>query len=129
MSEYALIIDDNVSNLDALSLLLKKEGLTPVTVQTIKDLWSVLDESTDYAVIFLDLEFPNHSGFDVVGKLNADLRVKGTPIVAYSVHTSELNEARAAGFHGFVGKPLSVDKFPGQLQRILAGQAVWDVGV
>ena len=34
--------------------------------------------------------------------------------------------AREAGFDSFVGKPLSAQKFPEQLQRILTGKAVWE---
>ncbi len=128
MSRYALIIDDNPSNLEALALLLKKEGVLPITIQTIQDLSTGLDSASKFDVVFLDLEFPNHSGFDLVKTLKKDPRLHNTPIVAYSVHTSELNEARAAGFDSFVGKPLIVDKFPGQLRRILQGHAVWEVG-
>ena len=128
MSHYALIIDDNRSNLEVLALLLKKEGLTPVTVQTIHSLSGALDKAMEFDVIFLDLEFPNHSGFELVGHLKHDGRFQNTPIVAYSVHTSELNEARAAGFDSFIGKPLIIDQFSGQLSRILNGEAVWEVG-
>ena len=36
--------------------------------------------------------------------------------------------AAQAGFHSFLGKPLNVEKFPDQLQQILAGEPVWDTG-
>ena len=34
--------------------------------------------------------------------------------------------ARAAGFDGFIGKPISSCRFPQQIQRILAGDLVWE---
>jgi two-component system cell cycle response regulator DivK len=33
---------------------------------------------------------------------------------------------RGAGFDGFIGKPLSRERFPDQVRRVLNGQEVWD---
>jgi two-component system cell cycle response regulator DivK len=79
-------------------------------------------------VVFLDIEFPNDDGFHILPELQADPRLQQVPIVAYSVHTNELPAAREVGFHSFLGKPLDVSAFPGQLRRILNGQSVWEVG-
>lgn len=49
------------------------------------------------------------------------------PIVAYSVHVSEIEIARRAGFDGFLGKPLDADRFSDQLRRILSGEQVWEI--
>jgi CheY-like chemotaxis protein len=47
------------------------------------------------------------------------------PIVAYTAHTSEIVDARDAGFHSFLGKPLSSAKFAAQLADILDNRPVW----
>ncbi|PJF29257.1 MAG: response regulator, partial [Phototrophicales bacterium] len=75
---------------------------------------------------FLDLEFPNHTGFEIFAKLKALPKLADIPIVAYTVHNSEIDTARKAGFHSFLGKPLTLSKFPDQLQRILTGIPVWE---
>ncbi|MBN2303987.1 MAG: response regulator [Anaerolineae bacterium] len=127
MNAVALIIDDNHRNLDALALLLKREGVQPITLLSPRDISAVLGESGPVDVVFLDLEFPHHDGLALVRQLQADPRLTGVPIVAYTVHVSEQNEARDAGFHSFIGKPLSVERFPDQLRRILDGERVWEV--
>jgi two-component system cell cycle response regulator DivK len=33
--------------------------------------------------------------------------------------------ARAAGFDGFIGKPLDINRFPEQIRAVLCGQPVW----
>jgi two-component system cell cycle response regulator DivK len=38
-----------------------------------------------------------------------------------------MKKARTAGFDGFLGKPLDPDRFPDQVHRILAGDAVWEI--
>lgn len=127
MTGTIFVLDDNPTNLDAISILIRKEGFRVVTLQSPRDLAHTLDKIDDLSVIFLDLEFPNEHGFRIIEVLKRDPRLQNVPIVAYSVHISELNEAKAAGFHSFIGKPLSVERFSDQLQRILKGIPVWEV--
>lgn len=128
MDIIALVIDDNPNNLDVLAALLRREGVTPVTVDTPRDISAALDDNGPVDVVFLDLEFPNYDGLQLIADLQDDPRLAGVPIVAYTVHVSEQNEARDAGFHSFIGKPLSVERFPDQLARILNGERVWEAG-
>jgi two-component system, cell cycle response regulator DivK len=123
----ALIIDDNELNLDVLATLLTYAGMTPITLQSPDAIAAVIDNESDISIIFLDLEFPDHDGLTIIKQLQADVRLHGIPITAYTVHISEQNEAREAGFHSFLGKPLNVQRFPNQLQRILNGERVWEV--
>ena len=127
MSRHALIVDDNVSNVDALQALLAREGFAATTLTSPVYLSTLLEKLDPVDVVFLDLEFPNHTGFDIMRQLKADPRMANVPFVAYTVHTSEQNEAREAGFDCFLGKPLDVQRFPGQLQRILSGERVWEI--
>ncbi len=77
-------------------------------------------------LIFLDLEMPGISGYqmhDILSeKYGSDI-----PIVAYTVHSNEINAAREKGFHSFLGKPLNIQRFGSQIARILAGEHVWEV--
>jgi len=40
-----------------------------------------------------------------------------------------MKRARAAGFNGFIGKPIDPDRFINQVQMILRNQPVWDLGI
>lgn len=123
---YALIVDDNDNNLAAMAALLRREHITAVMLKTPCTILANLHTFPKFEVIFLDLAFPNCDGLKVIKDLKADARLNGIPIVAYSVHTSELNEARDAGFDSFLGKPISVEHFPEQLRHILSGKPVWE---
>lgn len=124
----ALVIDDNKMNLETLAVLLNKEGFDTVTLLSPREIFETLDQLARVDIVFLDLEFPNHNGFELISELRLHPVLNGVPIVAYSVHISELNETREAGFDSFIGKPLDVNTFPDQLRRILNGEAVWEVG-
>ncbi len=127
MRPVALIVDDNPGNLAALAALLTREAVRPVTLQSPRDVCATLDRIGRVDVVFLDLAFPNLDGLVLIGDLQADERLREVPFVAYTVHTSEQDEARRAGFHSFLGKPLNVERFPDQLRRILSGERVWEV--
>ena len=122
----ALIIDDNRLNIDVLTMLLSKEGVSYSSVESPRNLEQTLDRMESIDVVFLDLEFPSSSGFKLLEQLKANPRLQNVPIVAYTVHIGKIGEARRAGFHSFVGKPLNVQRFPNQLKRILSGVSVWE---
>ncbi len=124
---HALIIDDNRLNIQVLAMLLEQEAVSYVAADSIRKIAQVLDQMGKVDGVFLDLEFPNGDGFALLGTLQADPRLQGVPIVAYSVHTGEMGRAQRAGFHSFIGKPLNTKRFPDQLRRILGGTPVWEV--
>lgn len=128
MNGTAVIIDDNKMNLETLSVLLRKEGFATITLLTPRAAFDALDEIKQVDIVFLDLEYPNDDGFEAINELRTHPILQHTPIIAYSVHISEIQETRDAGFDGFIGKPLDVSTFPDQLRRILNGESVWDVG-
>lgn len=124
---HALIIDDNRNNIDVLVMLLDQEGVTHTAVQTVRQVEQALHQINTVDVVFLDLEFPVGDGFQILDALKAMPRFQTVPIVAYSVHTSEIDVVRRAGFDGFLGKPLNRQQFPEQLRRIMSGHQVWEV--
>src|SRR5262245_2407625 len=91
MSFNALIIDDNQANIDALALLIEIYGGTSISTRSPAHALESLDLAQPVDIVFLDLEFPNHSGLEWVGILKNDERFSQCPFVAYTVHTSEEN--------------------------------------
>ncbi len=123
---HALIIDDNSKNVMVLANMLAEEQVTTTNVTHPQQLDGVLSNLSGVDVVFLDLEMPGLDGYQVLEKLKADARFQGVPVVAYTVHVSEIHTASQLGFDSFLGKPLNADKFPSQLQRILRGEPVWE---
>ena len=123
---HALIIDDNQNNVAVLVHLLSQHGISSTQVITLDYLPSALAQPRAVDVIFLDLEMPDRSGYDVLQELKADDRFMHVPIVAYTVHAHEILTAMQVGFHSFLSKPLDSDRFGGQLARILKGERVWE---
>jgi len=120
---HALLIDDNPQNLRVIAQLLAKQGIDTTEIYDPLALETVLpDEQPD--VIFLDLEMPGTNGYAVRDTLRT--HYPDAPIIAYTVHVSEINHAREVGFDGFLGKPLDTARFPDQIARILRHEPVWE---
>lgn len=123
---HAVIIDDNPKNISVLARLLSIQQVSCTQIPNPLQLESTLETVADIDVIFLDLEMPGQNGYSILDTLKADERFQSTPIVAYTVHISEINHAHQRGFHSFLGKPLDADRFPDQLARIMSGERVWE---
>ena len=122
--QHALVIDDNAQNRKVLVQLLTKQGISSTEIPDSRKLSNDLPSLGAVDVVFLDLEMPGLDGYDVKNLLREQLG--DTPIIAYTVHVSEMNVVKQQGFDGFIGKPVDHSRFPDQLARILDGQAVWD---
>lgn len=123
---HALIIDDNPKNISVLANMLADEQITNTRVTNCRHLETIIESVNVIDVVFLDLEMPGFSGYDILKQLKANPRFAKTPIVAYTVHTSELIKAKQSGFDSFLAKPLNADKFPEQVARILRGEHIWE---
>jgi CheY-like chemotaxis protein len=123
---HAVIIDDNPKNISVLANMLTDEKLTHTRITNCRNLDAIIETVSNIDVVFLDLEMPGYSGYDILKRLKANPRLAKTPVVAYTVHTSELPKARQAGFDSFLAKPINADKFPVQLAQILRGESIWE---
>ena len=122
--QHALVIDDNAQNRKVLVQLLAKQGFRSTEVSDPRKLNAILPTLGSVDVVFLDLEMPGLDGYDVKKLLREHFGA--TPIIAYTVHVSEINAVKQQGFDGFLGKPVDHARFPDQLARILKGQQVWE---
>jgi two-component system cell cycle response regulator DivK len=125
-SARAVAVDDDPKSLRVLVEALALLGISCTTIQDPTIVINTLGTIEDVDVVFVDLEMPELDGFTLLKILKEDLSIE-SPIVAHSVHTNEVNHARQLGFDGFLGKPLRLNQFHDQLDRILSGEGVWDV--
>lgn len=122
---HALIIDDNRTNVMVLAALLTQHGLTYTSVTNPSEVLTKLGEFERLDVVFLDLEMPRLNGYEVLQLIQADPMHANVPVVACTVHVSEVAAAYDAGFHSFLPKPLDSNQFGDQLSRILSGERLW----
>ncbi|GAB1421547.1 hypothetical protein MASR2M15_17180 [Anaerolineales bacterium] len=79
-------------------------------------------------IIFLDINLPNTTGYDILKEIRNDPVLKEALIIAVTAQDAdtEIPKCREAGFDGYIGKPISRVRFPRQLKRLLNGEEVWE---
>lgn len=127
-----LIVEDNVRNYALLARVLAFMGVKQTEWR--RSGWQVLEFAQDTMhkvdLILLDIHLPEEDGFQVLERIRQDGHFAETRVVAVTADISAANLARAqtVGFDGFLAKPINIDLFPEQIQRILEGEPVWDLG-
>jgi len=128
-----LYVEDDALSRDVMRLIVE-------TAMGIKTL-TIFDDSRDFItrarslpaipdVILLDIQVRPHDGFEMLSMLRQDPELKKARVIALtaSVMNEEIEQMRACGFDGTIGKPVSVTTFPELLARVAHGEAIWNVG-
>lgn len=124
-----LIVEDNVSNFVLMARILGYIGVHCEWKTSGYEVVEYADTLPKIDLILLDIRLPYEDGYEALRKLRASDSLRDIPVVAVTAYASEeqMARSRAAGFDGFLGKPLDPDRFPDQIRRILADDPVWEV--
>jgi two-component system cell cycle response regulator DivK len=124
-----LVVDDDADNRIVISRLLRLSGVSPERCCEIEgDAAEYLARSgTKYDLVFLDLQLPKKDGYTILAEIRANPEISKTKVVALtaSVTHHDIERCKAAGFDGFIGKPIDGRRFSELFKRILSGEAVW----
>lgn len=124
-----LIVEDNVSNFVLMARLLDHMGVHCEWKTSGYEVVEYADTLPEVNLILMDIRLPYEDGYEALRKLRASEALREIPVVAVTAYASDeqMQRSRAAGFDGFLGKPLDPDRFPAQINRILNGEPVWEI--
>ena len=117
-----LIVDDNDKNRKLARDVLRAAGLGTLEAESATEAVA-LATSRLPDVILLDLGLPDKVGTEVARELRDRARTAHIPLVALSAlpDTGNHDWLLAAGFAGFLSKPIDVRAFPDQVRRYCEG--------
>ena len=127
-----LVVEDNPDNLFIVLEILRAKLRVRYSAgaATGQQLFALLETLPEQPVdmILLALQLPHEDGYIVLKRIRTLARLAATQVVAMTanVMVDDVERARAAGFDGFLGKPIDLRRFPLQICRILRGEAVWE---
>lgn len=120
MGARILIIEDNPTNMELMSYLLTAFGHTPLMAFD-GDSGVRLAGEASPDLILCDVHLPKLDGYGVVGLLKRDARLCKIPVLAVTALAMAGDRERllAAGFDGYVAKPIEPELFVAGLEPFL----------
>jgi two-component system, cell cycle response regulator DivK len=120
--ELILIIEDNDKNLKLVRDVLQFNGYETAEAMTAED-GLVLARSRHPALILMDIQLPGMDGFAALRQLRADPITTSTPVIAVTASAMEQDRQKilAAGFDGYMTKPINIKQFTEEIRIVLVG--------
>ncbi len=121
-NELILIVEDNEKNRKLERDLLAFHGYRIAEAETAEDGLRLALESPP-ALILMDIQLPGMNGIEALGRLRADPRTRGIPVIAVtaSAMSQDRKKIMSAGFDGYQSKPINVKEFVAAVRQTLDG--------
>lgn len=116
-----LIIEDNPANIELMSFLLSAYGHTPLSAPDgPRGVAAARSELPD--LIACDVNLPGMDGFAVLAALKTEPQLSRVPILAVTAlaMAGDREKVLAAGFDGYISKPIEPESFVAELEAFLA---------
>ena len=116
-----LIVEDNARNAKLLRDVLQATGYRTVDTTTAEEGLAIARRDLP-DLILMDIQLPGMDGKEALGELRKDPATRSIPVIAVTASAMPLERQviLAAGFDGYLGKPLSVKTLLAEVQRMLA---------
>jgi len=116
-----LIIEDNPANVELMAFLLAAYGHTPISAPDgARGVAAARAERPD--LVACDVNLPGINGFEVLAILKAEPQLAGVPVLAVTAlaMAGDREKVLAAGFDGYISKPIEPESFVAELEAFLA---------
>jgi CheY-like chemotaxis protein len=118
MGSHILVIEDNPTNLELMTYLLRAFGHTTIAAHDGEEgVEAALRSTPD--VILCDLALPKLDGYGVARRLKAEPTLRDVPLVAVtaSAMVGDRDKVIAGGFDGYISKPITPETFVAEVER------------
>jgi two-component system cell cycle response regulator len=120
LSARILIIEDNPANMELMTYLLEAFGHTVMALYNGEE--GVAAARTQLPdLILCDIHLPKMDGYGVLQQLKCDAALRSIPVIAVTAlaMVGDRQKLLAAGFDGYLGKPIEPELFVGQCEQYL----------
>ncbi len=116
-----LYVEDNPANLKLVEQIVARHVGVELLMAPSGSLGLDLARSHQPDLLLLDIHLPDIDGFQVLARLRADEATRRMPVVAVTAQAmpDDVKRVLAAGFDGYIAKPLDLARFDELLQRML----------
>ena len=108
-----MYMEDSLANISIIEKILeKRQNYRLITTQEPEDCIDMAKQDLP-TIILLDMNLPGCDGYSLLKQIQEDSTLKNIPVIATSMDTSteSKEKARAAGFAGYLVKPIEISGF------------------
>lgn len=115
-----VVLEDEPDSLEVAEIILGEYGAIVTAASNGQEGMELVRKIRPRFVIS-DLSMPVMDGWGFISQMKADVHLADIPVIALTAHAmvGDRERAIAAGFHNYLTKPLTVDRFMGDLVRLL----------
>ncbi|RIL01345.1 MAG: hybrid sensor histidine kinase/response regulator, partial [Proteobacteria bacterium] len=108
----ALVVDDDVRNIFAMTSVLEKEGMTVLAAENGQAAIEMLDATPEIDVVLMDIMMPGMDGYDTMRAIRRMSRFRSLPIVAVTAKAMKGDREKTleAGAWDYLSKPVEPDR-------------------
>jgi CheY-like chemotaxis protein/signal transduction histidine kinase/HAMP domain-containing protein len=108
----ALVVDDDVRNIFALSSLLERHGMSVVSATTGQEAIDHLEARTDLELVLMDIMMPEMDGYETMQRIRKDARYRRLPIIALTAKAMKGDREKCleAGASDYIAKPVNTNQ-------------------
>lgn len=116
-----LIIDDDSSNIFALTAVLKSKDFKCVAANSASNGLIILEREKDIGIVLMDMMMPHMDGYEAMSKMKENECLKNIPVIAVTAQAMSGDKERCieAGASGYISKPIDVDKLMHLLNKLM----------
>ena len=120
MSERVLVIEDNPANMELVRYILDKFGYA-VDAAIDGESGVRMAQASPPGLVICDLQLPGIDGFGVLRQLKSMPQMRQVPVLAVTAYAMVGDRERvlAAGFDGYIAKPIDPQHFVQQIASVL----------
>ena len=116
-----LIADDEPFILRSLSFVLKRDGYNVISVTNGQEAWDKLSDGINPKIVFLDVQMPILSGFEVCKLIKSDESYNNIYVILLTARWQESDRsyAKTLGVDEYITKPFSPSYILRRVREIL----------
>lgn len=104
-----LVVDDDAPTAELAAHAIREAGYHCAVATTLRDAARHMSRLGQPALVLLDVEMPEMSGFEFLARMRAHKKTMDTPVVLFTAHSERRHIVRGlqAGADGYIAKPVT----------------------
>jgi signal transduction histidine kinase/DNA-binding response OmpR family regulator/CHASE3 domain sensor protein len=119
-NKKALLVDDDMRNIFALSAILEQEKIEVITASNGREALEALSKNKGIHIVLMDVMMPEMDGYEAICHIRKEMKLHKLPIIALTAKAmaGDKDKCIAAGASDYISKPVD-------MQKLISLMRVW----